>query len=127
VRTLLKPVWALGVLALDAFPVTQKGNAIPALPRPYATSYVTFPIDFSKLNDLGKEFLGEIRLFEDSVSAGNIPNFRRSDLNHGDYALGQGKSGGRPDQRPRVGHQQYVLSATSRDAQPVHIQGSSLD
>ena len=61
-RTLLKPVWALGVLALGAFPVAQRGNAIPALPRPYATSYMTFPIDFSKPNDLGKEFLGETRL-----------------------------------------------------------------
>jgi hypothetical protein len=41
------------------------------------------------------------------------------DLNYGDYSLGQGKSEGRPDQRPRVGHQHYVLSAASRDAQPV--------
>jgi hypothetical protein len=62
VRTLLKPLWALGVLALGAFPVTQRGNAIPAFPRPYATSYMTFPIEFSKLNDLGRGFLGETRL-----------------------------------------------------------------
>ena len=61
-RTLLKPIWALGVLALGGFPVTQRGNAILALPRPNATSYMTFPVDFSKLNDLGKEFLGETRL-----------------------------------------------------------------
>jgi hypothetical protein len=62
VRTLLKPVWALGALRLGAFPVTRRGNAIPAFPRPYSTSYMTFPIDFSKLNDLGREFHGETRL-----------------------------------------------------------------
>ena len=72
-RTLLKPVWALGVLALDAFPVTQRGNAIPALARPYATSYMTFPIDFSKLNDLGKPFLGETRLLRTRPRPATFP------------------------------------------------------
>lgn len=61
-RTLLKPVWALGVLALGACSVTQRRNAIAAFPRPYATSYMTFPIEFPKLNHLGKEFLGQSRL-----------------------------------------------------------------
>ena len=72
-RTLLKPVWALGVLALDAFPVTQRGNAIPALPHLYATSYMTFPIDFPKLNDLGKEFPGETGLLGTPSRPATLP------------------------------------------------------
>ena len=72
-RTLLKPVWALGVLALDAFPVTQRGNAIPALPHLYATSYMTFPIDFSTLNDLDKEFAGETRLLRSRPRPATFP------------------------------------------------------
>ena len=72
-RTLLKPVWALGVLALGAFPVAQRGNAIPAFPRPYATSYMTFSIDFPKLNDLGKEFLGQTRLLRTRSRPATFP------------------------------------------------------
>ena len=72
-RTLLKTVWALGVLALGGFPVTQRGNAILALPRPNATSYMTFPIDFSKLNDIGKEFLRETRLLRTRSRPATFP------------------------------------------------------
>jgi hypothetical protein len=73
VRTLLKPVWALGVLAQGPFPVTQRGNASPAFPRPYATSYKTFPIEFPKLNDLGKEFLGQSRLLRSRSRSAPFP------------------------------------------------------
>jgi hypothetical protein len=72
---------------------------------------MTFPLDFPELNDFGAGFLGQKQTFEKSVSVDTIPNFRRLDPDHGDYALGKGKSADRPDQRPRVGYQHSVLSA----------------
>ena len=72
-RTLLKPVWALGVPALGACSVTQRGNALPAFPCPYATSSMTFPVDFPRLNDLGKEFLGQTRLLRSRSRSAPFP------------------------------------------------------
>ena len=55
-RTMLKAVPALVTLALCAFVLMQKGNAIPAFSRQFATSCMTCHIDFPKLNDFGKAF-----------------------------------------------------------------------
>lgn len=55
-RTVLKSLLALVTLALCAFVLTQRGNAIPAFSRQYATSCMTCHIDFPKLNDFGKAF-----------------------------------------------------------------------
>jgi hypothetical protein len=52
----LKTIPALAALVLCAFLLTQKGNAIPAFSRQYATSCMTCHIDFPKLNDFGKAF-----------------------------------------------------------------------
>ena len=56
VRNLLKVVPALVTLALGSLLLTQKGQAIPAFSRQYATSCMTCHIDFPKLNDFGKAF-----------------------------------------------------------------------
>ena len=56
VRIVLKASPALVVLALSVFLLTQKGNAIPAFSREYATSCLTCHIVFPKLNDFGKAF-----------------------------------------------------------------------
>jgi hypothetical protein len=55
-RTLFKSLPALAALASCAVVLTQKGNAIPAFSRQYATSCMTCHIDFPKLNDFGKAF-----------------------------------------------------------------------
>lgn len=55
-RIVLKASPALVVLALSVFLLTQKGNAIPAFSREYATSCLTCHIVFPKLNDFGKAF-----------------------------------------------------------------------
>ena len=56
VRTVLKSLLALVTLALCGFLLTQKGSAIPAFSRQYATSCMTCHIDFPRLNDFGKAF-----------------------------------------------------------------------
>jgi len=56
VRAILRALRSLVLLALTAFVLTQKGNAIPAFARQYATSCMTCHIDFPKLNDFGKAF-----------------------------------------------------------------------
>lgn len=55
-RTWLKALPAVMILGLSAFQFTQKGQAIPAFSRQYATSCMTCHIDFPKLNDFGKAF-----------------------------------------------------------------------
>lgn len=55
-RTWFKAIPAVIVLPLVYFLAPEKGKAIPAFSRQYATSCMTCHIDFPKLNDFGKAF-----------------------------------------------------------------------
>ena len=55
-RTLLKALPGLVVAGILFLLFPQRGSAIPAFSRQYATSCMTCHIDFPKLNDFGKAF-----------------------------------------------------------------------